>query len=136
MPTPENVVATARTYLGTPFLHQGRHPQVGLDCAGVVVCVARELGLENGFTEVPYGRRPHAGTLQRICDEHMDRIALYAPGDVLLLAWESEPQHLGIATDIGIVHSYAQARKVVEHCLDPTWRSRIRGAYRFRGIAC
>ncbi len=46
-----------------------------------------------------------------------------------------EPQHLGIVSDIGVIHSYAKARAVVEHALDPLWRSRIRGAYRFRGVA-
>lgn len=134
MPTPEDIVLIARGYVGTPFRHQGRLPGLALDCAGVVVCVANALGLEDGFQEVPYGKHPHGGTLQRLCDAHMDRIALYAPGDVLLMAWESEPQHLGVASDIGIIHSYASARKVVEHSLDPVWRSRIRGAYRLRGL--
>lgn len=132
--TAEDIVAIARSYVGTPFRHQGRMPGLALDCAGVVVCVAKELGLENGFKEVPYGRHPHGGTLQRLCDEHMDRISLFGPGDVLLMTWESEPQHLAIASDIGVIHSYAKARKVVEHVLDPVWRSRIRASYRFRGI--
>lgn len=134
MPTPETIVAIARGYVGTPFRHQGRIPGLALDCAGVVVCVAKALGLEGEFKEVPYGRYPHAATLQRICEEHMDRITLYGPGDVLLMAWEAEPQHLAIASDIGVIHSYAKARAVVEHVLDPLWRSRIRAAYRFRGL--
>jgi len=134
MPTPEDIVAIARGYVGTAFRHQGRIPGLALDCAGVVVCVARELGLEGDFQEVPYGRSPHAGTLRQICDAHMDPIPLYGPGDVLLMAWETEPQHLGIVSDIGIIHSYASARMVVEHSLDQVWRSRIRSAYRFRGV--
>lgn len=133
-PTPETIVAIARSYVGTPFLHQGRVPGFGLDCAGVVVCVARELGLDGDFKEVPYGKYPHGATLQRLCDVHMDPVSLFGPGDVLLMAWEAEPQHLAIASDIGIIHSYAKARKVVEHALDPVWRSRIRAAYRFRGL--
>lgn len=134
MPTPEDIVAIARGYVGTPFRHQGRIPGIGLDCAGVVVCVAKELGLEGDFQEVPYGRYPHGATLQGICDEHMDRVSLFGLGDVLLMAWEAEPQHLAIASDIGIIHSYAKAKGVVEHVLDPQWRLRIRGAYRFRGV--
>jgi len=134
MPTPEDIIAIARGYVSTPFRHQGRLPGLALDCAGVVVCVARQLGVEGEFKEVPYGKYPHGNTLQGLCDLHMDRISMYGPGDVQLMAWEAEPQHLAIASDIGIIHSYAKARKVVEHTLDPVWRSRICGAYRFRGL--
>lgn len=133
--TPGNIVAIARGYVGTPFRHQGRIPGLALDCAGVVVCVAKELGLEGEFTEVPYGKHPHGGTLQRLCDAHMDRVSLYGAGDVLLMAWEFEPQHLAIVSDIGIIHSYAKAKKVVEHRLDRSTMDLAHpGGYRFRGM--
>ncbi len=134
MPTPEDIVAIARGYVGTPFRHQGRIPGLALDCAGVVVCVAKAVGVDGDFKEVPYGKHPHGSTLQGLCDAHMDRISMYGPGDVLLMASEAEPQHLAIASDIGIIHSYAKARQVVEHALDAVWCSRICGAYRFRGL--
>ena len=43
--TRADAVRVARTYIDTPFQHMGRLPGVGLDCAGVLVCVARELSL-------------------------------------------------------------------------------------------
>ena len=46
MITKEDVVREAKTWLGTPFHHQGRLKGVGVDCAGVIVCVAKELKLK------------------------------------------------------------------------------------------
>ncbi len=40
----EDFVRVARSYIGTPFHHQGRLPGVGLDCAGVIVCALAECG--------------------------------------------------------------------------------------------
>jgi cell wall-associated NlpC family hydrolase len=141
MPSRQAIIDEARRHLGTRFLHQGRQPRTnqfegGLDCAGLIVCTAKALNLDNGFTEFPYGRYPHAARLERTCNAHMDRIPLdqARPGDVLLMAWRTEPQHLAILTDIGIIHSLGE-KAVVEHALDPVWRSRIKAAYRFRGLA-
>lgn len=139
MPTPDDIVREARSWIGTRFLHQGRvkrneQTEGGVDCAGLVVAVAKALSLENGFTEFAYGRYPNAQTLERTCEAHMDRIPLdqAGPGDVLLMAWEVEPQHLAILSDVGIIHSYARIGACVEHALDPAWRNRIRAAYRYR----
>ncbi len=36
-----DVVRTARTWLGTPYHHQGRLKGVGVDCAGLLIGVAQ-----------------------------------------------------------------------------------------------
>ncbi|MGH8579605.1 MAG: phage tail protein [Gammaproteobacteria bacterium] len=115
-----------------PFLELDA--KLALDCTGVAGLRGPGAEPRGDFQEVPYGRYPHGATLQRLCEEHMDCVSIYGPGDVLLMAWEAEPQHLRIASDVGIIHSYAKARAVVEHALDPAWRARIRGTYRFRGL--
>jgi hypothetical protein len=33
-----------------------------------------------------------------------------------------------------MIHSYAQARRVVEHRIDLLWQRRVVGVYRLRGI--
>jgi hypothetical protein len=45
MPTSADVVATARRYLNTPFAHEGRVRGRALDCVGLPICVAIDLGL-------------------------------------------------------------------------------------------
>jgi len=138
--TRAQVVACARTYLSTPWHHQGRvkGPKGGIDCAGLIIGVARELGLADvDFTN--YSRHPD-GTLERICALHMRGIPLHLAdfGDVLLFTFKTEPEHLGIFSEIDgrrtVIHSYASAKKVVENDLDALWLSRIRGAYRIPGV--
>jgi hypothetical protein len=56
-------------------------------------------------------------------------------GDVLVMRFERDPQHFALVsqrTPLHIIHAYAQAKKVVEHIVDATWRKRIVKAYRFR----
>ena len=132
-----DIVRAARGFLGTPFRHQGRVPGRGLDCAGVIVCAARALGL-NAYDVTGYGRLPHGGVLSRHlqaagCTEIP--IAEVRPGDLYLMRFDHYPQHLALVTDLGILHAYAEIGRVVEHRLDDVWRARIVAGLRLPGAA-
>lgn len=133
--TADMVVETARTYLGTPFRHQGRIKGLGVDCAGLIVGVAKELEL-SAFDSKDYGRVPSADKLREVLEQEMVAIQISEAkaGDVYLMSFDAEPQHLAIITDYGIIHSYSAAKKVVEHRIDDNWKRKIRGAYRFKGV--
>lgn len=126
-----DVVIEARSWLGTPFRHQGRIKGVGVDCAGLVVGVAQALGIEISDLS-GYARTPSADGLRRHVEAQSVRVAEAQPGDVYLMRFEREPQHLGIASDIGIIHAFSAPGKCVEHGIDALWKSRIVGIYRFR----
>lgn len=132
MTTRADVIAEARAWAGTRWHHQGRS-RAGVDCVGLVIKVAHALGL-SAFDIADYARQPDPAMMRALLAEHMEPIAKPEPGDVLLMRFEKEPQHVAIMTDRGIIHAYAQARKVVEHRLDSLWRGRIVGAYRFKGL--
>ena len=124
-------VSAARGMIGTPFRHQGRLPGVGLDCAGLVVCALRHVGIE-----VPdvagYGRLPRHNLFLGQVEANCTRIphADASAGDLLMFRWTSEPQHVAIYAGGGsIVHAYQAARGVVEHDLDDIWRGRLMGTY-------
>ncbi len=133
------VVEIARKWLGTKFHHQGRKLGVGVDCIGLIVEVGKELGLS--FEDrVDYAREPMNGELQAVLEKYLVPAEL-KPGCVVLFKLEKEPQHVGIITDyngdgLGLIHAYAQARKVVEHNLDASWRERITGVYEYPGHGC
>lgn len=132
----ETVVAAARRYLGVPFHHAGR-VQAGLDCAGLIIRVGKDLGLlPPGWDFTRYGREPDGSTMRALCDD----LLVSAPageertGDVLLFRIRVHPQHLAIRTDRGMIHAHSSARRVVETGIDPLWQQRLLAAYRFPGI--
>lgn len=126
------VIAAARSYLGVPWVHQGR-TRAGLDCGGLVVCVAHDLGLSD-FDATGYAREPDGITLRRYLQAHALRVSQSEPGDILLLRFVRHPQHVGIRTDYGIIHTFAQVGAVVEHRLDGAWAARVVDAYAFPGV--
>lgn len=133
MTSRQDIVDAARGFLGVKWRHQGRN-MAGVDCLGLVILVANQLGLSE-FNSADYGRIPDGQRLRAGLTEHMDVTRTPQPGDVLLMRFEQHPQHVAIVTDRGIIHAYAQVRKVVEHRLDSVWSSRIVAAYSFKGIA-
>ncbi len=137
MITASAIIAAARECLDTPFAHQGRILNRALDCAGVAVHAARAAGLQ---PEEPaaYGRLPN----QAMLETWLDRQPFLAragqplqPGDLLLMRFTGEPQHLALYTGTTIIHAYEAVGRVVEHRLDDKWRRRIVRAYRFKGMA-
>lgn len=133
MVTRNQVIDTARDYLGVPYQHQGR-TRNGLDCIGLAIVVAHDLGLTDfdidGYGRVPSGKRM---SMQLSAECTKLRNGSAKPGDLLHMAYEKQPQHIALVTDKGIIHADSQ-RGVVEHRLDSAWRARIRGAYRLPGV--
>lgn len=140
MTTAADVVAAARGHLLTPWQHQGRVPGLALDCAGLLICVARQLGLVapdfdiNGYARVP------DGTMPDWCDRYLEPVSDPQYGGVLMCAISQDPQHLGIVGDylhggLSIIHASSSAGKVVETRLMWARNQRLVRAYRFPGVA-
>lgn len=139
--TPDDIVAVARSALGTPFRHQGRTAGRALDCAGLLNYVCAEIGIETrdrtGYPHMPNGE------LEVALDEHAALgILIRVPviemqaGDFVLMHFEGElaARHLGICAGHTLIHAWAVARKVCEHDFDATWRRRVVRAYRLAGV--
>jgi len=127
------VVETARSYIGTRWRHQGRDRR-GLDCVGLVLRVAHDLGLTD-FDVSNYGRVPSNRMMERVLSEQCEKTTLaeIESGDILHLAFEKQPQHLAIVSDVGIIHADNEYG-VIEHSINRTWRMRVRGCYRMPGL--
>jgi len=126
------IVDCARAYLGVPWLHQGRTRQ-GLDCAGLIICVAHELRLSS-FDINGYGVEPQGHVLRSLLQDNAVQVREPKLGDILLLRFTRLPQHLAIVTDYGMIHTYRQVGRVVEHQLDRLWRARTVDAFAFPGV--
>ncbi len=139
----EHIVQIARSWLGTPFVHQGRVKGKGCDCLGLVLGVGAEAGVKlqdreiTAFDSTGYSMNPDGAFLKGRLDVllHSKSKAGIEAGDIFLMNFGSNPQHLGIFSDhthspaLAIIHCYSQAGKVVEHRLNNYWFSKIEAVY-------
>lgn len=135
--TPDAIVTAARELIGMPFRHQGRAHSGKTDCAGVACHVAARLGIEYA-DQGDYPRLPGGGRLEAALDGQPGLVRVASAdmqaGDLLLMRFSGEPQHIAIYTGSTIVHAYERVGKVVEHGLDAAWRRRIVRVYRFAEV--
>ena len=123
--------ALARAYVGTPFVHQGRHRGRGIDCIGLVINVMHEMHISD-YDRRDYGRLPFRGELEAALNKLFVRVRRPpAPGDILLFRIGRLRQHVGIATDYGMIHA-PSGKRVVEHGLSGKWLQRLAGVYQWQ----
>jgi len=141
MATRKQILDEARTWIGTPYHHQGRLKGVGVDCAGLIVMVGKELGLSS-FDVEGYSSSPDPVAMSKYLHDNLDRVHVddMQVGDVLWLKVEVDPQHLAIVTATSprtmMIHSFSMigVRKTVEHGLGDYWTKRVIGCFRYRGV--
>lgn len=140
--TRAEVVSEARSWIGTPWVHQHRTKGVAVDCVGLVIGVARALGIvAKDFDINGYSRAPD-GTLLARCSEVMRQVPRDAmrAGDVLVVATESDPCHMGILADyrhggLSLVHAaMGRLNSVVEQRLMFARNMKFKGAYALPGV--
>ncbi|MEL6493931.1 MAG: hypothetical protein AAFQ41_02250 [Cyanobacteria bacterium J06623_7] len=133
--TPKDIYLSARELVGTPWLHQGRLKGVGVDCIGLAILVAQDLGLGD-FNEADYPRTPD-GTMQRRIAEKFPT-AFSQPGVLLTFRFSQTEQHCGIVSEymdgLGLIHAWDVAKQVCEHRLDAYWLDRVTGVFGFPGV--
>lgn len=129
----DDLVQCARSYLGVRWLHQGRS-RLGLDCVGLLVLVARDMGLSD-YDTVDYGRRTVGQEFLRHFRRNMDErpVAAAESGDVLLFRDSKYSCHSSIvgrnADGLTIIHSHMLKHRVVEESL-------TQGDWMLRRVAC
>ena len=134
--TSEMIVAEARCWLGVTWRHQGR-TRSGIDCVGLVVCVARSLCLSD-YDSTGYSRRAQGQAFVEHFRSNMDGVAIpdARPGDVLVFADRAYPCHCGFLTErLGhphLLHAHATRRQVIEEPYAGEWPEKVKFAFRFR----
>ncbi len=119
--TRDNVVASAREYMGVPFRHQGRNA-LGIDCVGLVLLTAKNVGAcEQDFDYADYPRRsPHSEAFMDVFKEKLVQVSTSSlkKGDVVALREPIFPCHCGIIGErfgeLTLIHAFAPYKKVTE----------------------
>lgn len=136
------VVAAARGWIGTPYVHQASCRGAGADCLGLVRGVWREV-FGAAPVEVPaytpdWAEARGEETLLRGAAAALTPVATgqARPGDVLVFRMRSRAvaKHLGLLCKGGtaptFIHAYS-GHAVLESPLSPPWARRIAAVFRF-----
>jgi NlpC/P60 family putative phage cell wall peptidase len=132
----DKIIAIAKSYKGTPYHHQGRVKGAGIDCCGLIIGVARELGLSD-YDIDGYSRFADGVSLLREFADNCPQIEIdeIKPGNILIFRIRNDPQHCGILSRLNgkesLIHAYSSIGVCVEHTLDKFWRERIVAAFEF-----
>jgi NlpC/P60 family putative phage cell wall peptidase len=135
-------VIAARSWIGTPYVHQGVMRGAGCDCLGLIRGIWAEvatIGLEPvpAYTadwSEPQGEETLMRAARaRLCSKALDDVAA---GDVLLFRMRqgAVAKHLGVQAETGphptFIHAY-QGHGVLENTLSTPWQRRLVGRFAF-----
>ena len=135
------IVAIARSWIGTPYRHQASLKGAGADCLGLVRGVYRELYGAEPETAPPYtpdwGEADGCELMMAAAGRHLRRAstASMQAGDVLLFRMRasSPVKHAAIFLGDGrMAHAYA-GRGVCEAAFNRWWRARLAAVFAFPG---
>ncbi len=137
------VVAAARGWIGTPYVHQASVRGAGADCLGLVRGVWHEILGEEPEVPPPYtadwGETGREELLMAAGLRHMAQVTGgWAEGQVLLFRMRegAVAKHLGILSQAGenarFVHAYDR-HGVVESPLSAPWRARVAARFAIPG---
>jgi len=140
--TRTQIVASARSWLGTPYHHQGALQGIGCDCLGLIRGVYKSLHGCEPESMQPYspdwaeagGQEQFAAAARRHLIERDD--LTFDAGDILLFRWRTHlpAKHAGIATgENQMVHAQSGA-DVCEIFLQPWWLRRLAYVFKFPGL--
>lgn len=156
MTTRQELIAEARTFIGTPWQHQGVLKGLGCDCEGFLEGVARNTALPVLVEVIRNYRRHEDGSMMlRLLNEGLEFVAagegreppdmsLALPADVLAFCDEQlrepdKPRHLGLLTQVrhdGVCYViHASERGVIEHRLDLKFLRRIHSIWRIPNLS-
>jgi NlpC/P60 family putative phage cell wall peptidase len=139
---PSAVLAIARSWVGTPYLHQSSVQGVGCDCLGLARGIWRALHGSEPWEVPPYSRDWGEAGAREVLAEAA-RVALIeipiaaaGPGALILfrMALGAPAKHCGFLGDSVIrptlIHAYNRSG-VVEEAFTPAWSRRAAFAFLF-----
>lgn len=148
----DHVAACARTWVGTPYVHQHRLKGVGVDCVGLIIGAGQEAGVldmaeEDWAPFAGYGRTPNPNKMTQAIERFLEPMLikpmpaqLPPDGSVLWMGWRANlPMHLGILATAPdgrrtMIHAYDRAGKCVEHGFEAEWPARVISWWRYPGV--
>jgi cell wall-associated NlpC family hydrolase len=145
------LVAAARHWIGTPYVHQHRTRGHAVDCVGLIIGAGLDAGVLPGWSPEAwsrysrYGRAPNPEHMTRainefLCPLDLDPRTPAPDASVAFIGWRDHmPMHLAIMATAEdgrrtMIHAFAHIGKVVEHGFDAPWPDRVVSWWSYPGI--
>lgn len=130
------VIAAARAWVGTPFVHGQAVRGLGCDCLGLVRGVWRELhGAAPAVPAYPPGGPGRGEALLSGLRARMIEVPrdFAAPGALLLfrIAPRADAGHCAVMVDAAAMVHAREGAGVILEALDPPWRRRLAAVFLF-----
>jgi NlpC/P60 family putative phage cell wall peptidase len=140
--TGAEIVAIARSWIGTPYHHQASVKGVGADCLGLVRGIWREIHAREPELILPYTPTwSEVSGVERMLEgarRHLSEVPkeAMAPGDVVLfrIRHGAVAKHAGVLSSAQHMIHAQEGVPVSEVALGAWWRRRIAGVFRFPGL--
>jgi NlpC/P60 family putative phage cell wall peptidase len=138
--TAEEIMQIARSWIGTPYVHQASMKGAGCDCLGLLRGVWRELRGEEPEIAPPYSpdwaEATGEETLYSALKRHLAEIDPrdLSPGDVALFRMlpNGPAKHCGIiggaASRLALIHA-RQNKRVSEEAFSASWCTKLSSAF-------
>jgi NlpC/P60 family putative phage cell wall peptidase len=135
------IIAAARGWIGTPYIHQASAKTFGCDCLGLLRGVWRELAGEEPETPPPYSgdwaESSGDETLYAALKRHFAEVGRsgIAPGDIALFRMlpRGPAKHCGIVGEssgaLTLIHARANSR-VSEEDFSRAWQRKLAFVFR------
>lgn len=134
----QEVVRVLKEYVGTPWLLTGRIKGKGIDCAGLMFAVTKEIGLpiEPHSRTCEYTRKPAGEFVLRVMRTQAKEVRVPLDGDILIF-WMDEhskrAQHIGFKAGDQLIHANANVGRVVSEPI-AAWMPQFISAFQIRGV--
>jgi cell wall-associated NlpC family hydrolase len=121
------IIDKARKWIGVPFCFEGRTKEQGVDCAGLILGVAQELGLYQNLKLPRYPEYFDESFIMNLLNFHLQPKALHdlAEGDVGVFCPQKSPRHLAFLTHSSMIHASEPLGRVVEEAYNPYYLYRV-----------
>lgn len=146
----ETIVAEARSWVGTRYVHQHRAKGLAVDCVGLILGVGAATGAlaisrEDWAPYANYSKTPNPAKMREAMARFLVRVDLPAAtpapdGCIGWIQWREDlPMHLAIMATFEerrtMIHSFEHAGGCVEHGFVPPWPERVGSWWRYPGMA-
>lgn len=136
----DRLLKEAASWIGTPFSHQGKIKQVGVDCANFVDACFRAAGADTKPIPSDYKRQEDGSLMLKILEEKLIYVPweFRGPGDVVAFCDEAcrekdKPTHIAFIDSVtsNTTFIYEAGRLgCVRHRLNGMWNLRVHSVWR------